>query len=434
MSTGLVIPRVPVAENAPEAPAKGGADHANAAEVLRRIGRPAPRGLRRWLRVIAAAVVVVGAVVGAVIWRVETKTVKKREFVTVKVARGDLAATVTATGTLQGKDTVDVGAEISGKIKALHADYNDAVKKGQVLCEIDPEQPTATRNQAKAQLQAARAEEKSRIASAHEAQLAAERLQRMAKEGLSSDQQLESAVAAAARAAAAVEAAAAQITVAAAALTSAETALAKTTIRSPIDGVVLARRVEMGQTVVAAMQTPVLFTLARDLREMEMTVAIDEADIGQTRVDQGATFTVDAWPGRSFVSRVRDIHNVAVVRDNVVTYEARLDVANEALLLRPGMTATVTIETEARSAVLLVPNMALRFSPPPEPRQSMFGGPPPEPVVDSDPRPAMWLLRGGVPVQVRLTTGLTDGTTTEISGTEVKEGDLAVVDVIEAIE
>lgn len=423
---GALLPRAPV-----DAPAAAG-------EVLQHLGRRRLGGWRRVV-VIAGVVVALAAVVaGFIVWRVVAGREVAVAYATVKVARGDLASTVVATGSLAGRDTVDVGAEVSGKIKALHADFNGLVTRGQVLGEIDPEQLTAARNQSKAQLVAARADLKSRRASADEARLAAARLQRMANEGLSSTQSVEAAVAAAARADAAVEAGAAQITVAEAALLSMETSLAKTIVRSPIDGVVLSRKVEVGQTVVAAMTTPVLFTLARDLKEMELTVAVDEADVGQVRAGQSAIFSVDAHAGRTFPTTVREIHNVPVLRDNVVTYEALLSVTNDELLLRPGMTATVTIETERRTAVLLVPDKALRFAPVHnDTGRTMFSGPrEPAAVVDIDRRPSLYLLRLALPVRVRVTTGLSDGTQTEILcpkdvACPVVEGDLVIVDTAE---
>lgn len=330
-------------------------------EVLTQVGRPVPRGFGRWWRkgLVAFALLLV---VGFVLVRSRSSGPEMR-FLTAPVSRGDLAATVTATGSLRGKDTVIIGAETSGQVKAVHVDFNDRVHVGQLLAEIDPSTIQAALVQAEAQLASARASVKNAEATATEARLAAQRSQALAAEGLIAQQTLEAAVAAADRAVAAVESARAQVVVAQGVVESNRTTLGKTEVRSPIDGIVLSRTVEPGQTVVAAMSTPELFTVARDLRAMEVEIAIDEADVGRTKVGQTARFTVDAWPGRSFTGTLRAIHNVAVIKDNVVTYEARLSVENDELLLRPGMTATVTIETDKRSDVITVPNAALRFSP-----------------------------------------------------------------------
>jgi HlyD family secretion protein len=394
------------------------------------VGQPAPRGLRRWLR-LAGVLLLVALIAAAVgVWRLSRggPTVK---FLTTAVKRGDLASTVTATGTLKGKDTVSVGAETSGRVRAVNADYNDTVTAGQVLAEIDPSIIQAALAQANAQLLAARANLKNAEATATEARLAVERTRALAGDGLASRQALEAAEAAADRAAASAESARAQVAVSAAAVESNRTSLSKTQVRSPIDGVVLARKVEVGQALVAAMTTPEVFTVARDLKQMEVTIAIDEADVGRTQVGQPATFTVDAWPGERFDGVLRSIHNVAVTKDNVVTYEALVAVTNDALKLRPGMTATVTVSTDARSGVLLVPNGALRFDPPVHEVRAPFAGPPgsgPSKAVDDTPH--VWVLRQLAPVKVRVTVGLSDGVSTEVSG-ELHEGDLVVTDADE---
>ncbi len=434
-----------------------------------------PRGIRRW---ILPVVLVLGAG-GGVAWfvlRDPSDAKSRQEMVTVEARRGDLQAIVTATGNLKGLDTVEVGAEINGRIKVVHVDFNDQVKAGQVLCEIDPTQLTANRDQARAQVAAAEAELRNRRATAQEARQTADRNTSMSGRGLVSAQQLETAVAAADRAEASVASAQAQITVARAALSNAETALAKASIKSPMDGVVLSRTVEVGQTVNASMQTPVLFTITKDLRRMELTVAIDEADIGQVKEGQEATFTVDAFPGKTFPATLRLIQNVATVVDNVVTYAARLTVDNDDLVLRPGMTATVNVLTAERKDALLVPNAALRFKPPAAPRMPSgplpFLGPAgrgmggssrgsssskapaegaaakskaPEGATSkapegaapagaprgNDTRPTVYVLKGGQAVPVRVTTGLTDGTVTEVTGGDLEAGAPLVTDILE---
>jgi HlyD family secretion protein len=313
-------------------------------------------------------------------------------------------------------------------VKAVHVDFNAQVKAGQVLVELDPAQLTAALDQSRAQLLAARADVKNREATAIEARLAAERTQALVTDGLASKQALEGAQAAAGRASASVDSARAQVIVSQASVDSNATALSKTQIRSPIDGVVLSRDVEVGQTLAVAMTTPVLFKVARDLREMEVTISIDEADVGHTQSGQQARFNVDAWPGRTFPGELASIHNVAVTRDNVVTYEALLRVRNDESLLRPGMTATVTIETDARKQVLLVPNAALRFRPPEKKKLAAMGPPEQTGPVVSDVRPRVYVLRNAEPVEQLVEVGLTDGVHTEVRGEGLAERDLVIVD------
>lgn len=402
-------------------------------EVLREVGQPAARGLARFFRLGAVALSAVLLFAGVAAWKVSQGARPSIRFITTPVKRGDLTSTVTATGTLKGQDTVSVGAETSGRVRVVNVDFNDAVKAGQVLAEIDPSSIQAALAQASAQLLAARANLKSAEATAAEARLAVERTRALATGGLASTQALEAAEAAAGRAAASAESAKAQVSVNAAVVDSNRTALSKTQVRSPIDGVVLARSVEVGQALVAAMSTPELFIVARDLRQMKVTIAIDEADVGRTEVGQRAVFSVDAWPGRVFPGVLRSIHNVAVTKDNVVTYEAEIGVRNDELLLRPGMTATVTISTEQRSDVLLVPNSTLRFSPPVHKARAVFAGPPgsqPSAAVADEP-PHIWLLRDGYPVEVKVEVGVSDGVNTEVRAAQLHEGDLVIDDAEE---
>ncbi len=402
-------------------------------EVLLKVGAPKPTGAKRVIRQVALGAVVLALVGGLVFWKTRPAPAALK-FLTAPVKRGDLAATVSATGTLRGKDTVSVGAETSGRVKSISVDFNDQVKLGQVLAEIDPQQIKAALSQANAQLLAARADVKNRDASAVEAKLNAERTRTLAADGLASKQQLEAAVAAADRAVAASESARAQVTVAEASVESNQTALGKTQVRSPIDGVVLSRDVEVGQALAVAMTTPVLFKVAKDLRLMEVTISIDEADVGRTRTGQHATFTVDAWPGRAFTGELASIHNVAVTKDNVVTYDALLSVNNDELVLRPGMTATVTIATDERKNVLLVPNAALRFSPPSTEHRTMFNGPPGGAPVISDGKPKVWVLRSQQPVEVKVEVGLTDGVHTEVRGEGLTETDQVIFDAEQVVK
>lgn len=401
------------------------------ADVLQIVGAERRRG--RWTLWLVAAALVAAVVVGWWLWRERTAALAQPEYVTATSRHGDVRAIVTATGTLEALDQVDVGAEISGRILVVHVDFNDRVKKGQVLCELDAEQASAARTQAQAQLRASEAELSHRQAGRTSAKLTAKRNRALFERGLIAEREVETADALALQADASVRSATAQVALARAAVESSEIALRRTKILSPIDGVVLARNVEPGQTVAAAFQAPVLFTLARDLTQMELHIDIDEADIGQVAEGQRASFSVDTYPSRVFPAELRSIHNIAATVENVVTYEALLLVQNQDLALRPGMTATVTIVTAEREGVLVVPNAALRFTPPSQIERRAGGGPmgrmfqprtKPEVAHRSDaappdPRATLWVLRDGEPVAVRVELGLTDG-----EWTEVLSGDL----------
>jgi HlyD family secretion protein len=316
----------------------------------------------RW---ILALVLLASAAFGYVFWQRRAAEPKPLQFSSAKVTRGTLEETVTATGTLSPVDQVDLGAEVTGRLVKVNVDVNDEVEAGQVLAEIDPEQLRARVQESQAQLNSALANDQSVKASLAEAELKTSRLKALFDRGLASAEELETAEAALARAKASVATAKAQITVARAGLTSTQTSQAKATIVAPISGIVLVRAVEPGQTVTAGFQTPVLFTLARDLSQLELTVEVDEADIGKVQEGQVAKFVVDAYPERTFESKLIKLHSMpTTTTTTVVTYAAVLIVDNKERLLRPGMTATATITTRTLSNELLVPNAALRFQPP----------------------------------------------------------------------
>jgi HlyD family secretion protein len=371
-------------------------------------------------------------------------------FETALVSQGDLHVAITATGTLSARDSVSIGAEISGRVLRVLVDYNDKVLPGQVLAEIDPQQYRARRDDAQAQLGLAKAALLTAQATQHETYMKAMRLRTMGARGLTSQQELESAEASFGRANAQLANAKAQITSAEATLKVALSNLGKTVIRSPIAGVVLERSVEPGQTVTAGLQTPVVFTLAADLADMLLAVKVDEADVGQIKPGLGATFTVDAYPNRVFDSTVLKVKNMPTTSQNVVTYETRLSVKNVDGLLRPGMTATATIAIEDRKNVLLVPNAALRFSPkmpaPPEaPGQGGFslrrlmppppGGPPrppSAPSADKTSGPRVFVLRGPFPEPLSVEVGATDGSKSAIRGSGLTAGTSVIVGQAEA--
>ncbi len=307
---------------------------------------------------------------------------KPPSYVTAPLARGELVQTVTAVGTLAPVDAVDLGAEVTGRLVRVLVDVNDSVRTGQIMAEIDPEQLQARVRESEAQLESASANQVSARVSLAEARVRAERVAALHQQGLATGDENDTARAALDRAQAALGVATAQTTVAKANLASARTQLSRAVIRAPIDGIVLSRAVEPGQTVTAGFQTPVLFTLARDLSKLELSVEVDEADIAKVREGQSASFNVDAYPGRTFPSRVLKLHNLPKAGATVVTYTALLSVDNEDRSLRPGMTATAAIVSDRLSDVWLVDNAALRFEPPRAPGQRRgflplpgFGGP-----------------------------------------------------------
>ncbi|WP_406827550.1 efflux RND transporter periplasmic adaptor subunit [Microbulbifer sp. ARAS458-1] len=291
------------------------------------------------------------------------------QFSTATIGRGNLEVSVTATGNLQPVNQVDIGTEVSGTVETVSVDYNDQVKKGQELARLVTVQWQDQVRKSSAALASSKASLQQAEASQIEAAQNVKRLLdlREATDGrLPSRAELEAAEAADRRARADVAVAEANVESASADLASAETNLAKAIIVSPVDGVVLSRVVEPGQTVAASLSAPVLFTLAEDLSKMELEVSVDEADIGKMSKGLNATFSVDAWPGREYPATVTRVSLGSSIVDNVVSYSTLLSVDNPDQTLRPGMTATATITTESRENVLLVPNVALRFTPPAE--------------------------------------------------------------------
>lgn len=408
-------------------------------ELREKVGLDRGHHVRRALIALAVLALLGGVAFGILKWRQRAERERAPHFDTAAVVKGDLVATVTATGTLAGLDTVEVGAQVTGTIKTIHVDFNDRVTEGELLCEIDPAPLKAARDQARARLISAQGAYKSAKAAAKQARLVADRQTALAEQGLVSDQDLQSAIASAEQADAQVQSSTGEVESARASLEQAQTNLDKAWIRSPIDGIVLSRDVEVGQTVTASLQTPVLFTLAKDLRRMQLTINIDEADIGRVAEGEHATFTVDTYPSRTFSATLESLRNVAKTIDNVVTYEAILDVDNDDLALRPGMTATATLVTVRRKDVLLVPNAALRFEPPSAvsgrgPGLPLFGprrGAPPAASSRGKAGAHVYVLKNSQPERVDIETGPTDGQMTEVLR-GLDEGTEVIVDVTEA--
>ncbi|HWM89593.1 MAG TPA: efflux RND transporter periplasmic adaptor subunit [Thermoanaerobaculia bacterium] len=422
------------------------------ADILATLGLDDSGRRRSWTRRVLWTLIVVAVIAAGLTLRSRQGGETTSSYVTSPANIGDLVETVSATGTLKALDTVEVGSESSGTIREVLVDFNDRVEKGQVLATIDPEQAEARADEASAQLRAAFASVNRAQATAEESAQSLARSRGLREAGLISEQDFDAAQATARRAQADVASARAQATVAEAALAESRSNLQKTAIRSPIEGIVLSRAVEPGQTVAASFQTPVLFTIARDLTDMALHVQVDEADVGKVREGQTATFTVDAYPQREFASQVVSLRNVATAAENVVTYEAVLAVDNAELLLRPGMTATASVVTDSKEDVLLVANAALRFTPPevaaaeqggrqgglflpgisqrgPRGGQRQQGQQSGDSSREKRASGTVWVLRQGQPVSVPVTPGATDSRSTEISSPQLKAGDEVIVDI-----
>ena len=391
------------------------------AEILERLGLPSPKPRRRWLIAIIAAVVLV-FVPGTAIYI--ARSTAPTSYVTTPVARGPLVVRVSATGTLQPEHQVDIGAEISGRLDRVAVDYNDRVTKGQVLAVINTDQIRAQLAQAQAALNAAKAAVSTSEATVNETREKRDRAQGLFARSIVSAQDLQTAEADYARAVASVAKAKADVENAGAQVQLHETQLNKAEVRSPIDGIVLDLKVQQGQTVASSFQTPVLFTVASDLSRMELEVDIDEADIGQVREGQTATFSVDAFPQRQFDAKLTSLRNAPKTTNGVVTYQGVLEVDNSAGLLRPGLTATVDILVAETADSLLVPNGALRFTPP----AGDASAPPLVPSNNGELVGRVWVLENLKPSPRDLRIGRNDGRNTQVLSGDLMPSDAVIVD------
>ena len=387
-----------------------------------------------WLIVLAA--VAAGAASAARSMRAPA-TVR---YQTEPVQRGPLTVTVTATGDVQSLTEVKVGTEISGIVETVSVDFNSRVTKGQVLAKVNTDKLEAQAQQLRAALESARADVANADAAVEDTKRTFERSQTLFDQKLVARSDRDTAEAAFKKAEASRLSAVARVGQAEANLSALETDLKKAYIRSPIDGIVLDRQIDPGQTVAASFQTPVLFTLSQDLTRMKLSVNVDEADIGKVKIGQQATFRVDAYPNRSFQSRVAEIRSTPKTSNNVVTYETILDVDNAARLLQPGMTATAEIVVTTIPDTLLVSNAALRFTPPaasqPTGGRGGFVLLPPPPGQRRTPttsknQPRIWILDNNNPMPIDVVTGPTDGKLTAITVADgsVKEGAATVIDL-----
>lgn len=403
--------------------------------------------LKRWF---ILSLLTIAVVTGTVVW-MGTKKSNSMQYQTQKAQRGDLTVTVTATGALEPTNQVDVGSELSGIIKTVEVDYNDRVKVGQILAKLDTDKLKAKALQSKAALESARAKVLEAQATVKEAEDELARLKKvweLSNKMVPSQHDLDAAQAALKRAKAAEATSRAQVSQAQATLEVDETDLGKTDIHSPINGIVLVRNVEPGQTVAASLQAPVLFTLAEDLTKMELHVDVDEADVGLVKEGQEAVFTVDAHPGRTFPAQIAQVRYGSQTVNGVVTYKTVLNVKNPDLLLRPGMTATADITVNKVKNAILVPNAALRFIPPIREKETSSSGNsllskllprrhrhPSRQQKDSNANKKLqhvWTLRDGKLFAIAISIGVTDGKMTEVTSGDIKPGMPLVVDTKKA--
>lgn len=398
-----------------------------------------------WIAVLALAL----AGGGLYAWQSRQSARAAPVYLSEPLRRGDITLSVSANGTLQPTRSVNIGSELSGTVKQVLVDANDRVKAGQVLVELDTAKLRDQVTQARAGLASARAQLAQAGATSREARATLARFEevsRLSGGKVPSATELDSAKAALERAIAAEAAAQAAVNEARAALSTNETNLSKASIRSPINGVVLSRSVEPGNAVAASLQAVTLFAVAEDLTQLKLDVAVDEADVGNVKVDQKATFTVSAFPARRYPATIQRVAYGSTKTDNVVTYTTTLNVDNKDLSLRPGMTAAATIVAKEAQGVLMVPNTALRFSPASAGRGAGGQSAPdggilaklmPRPPRSGAPKTAgndrrsggtrqIWVLENGLAVARPVKTGISDGRYTEVTGEGLSEG-MAVI-------
>lgn len=409
------------------------------AAVLAAAGRQGKN--RRWRgRLLGLAVLLIAAAGAAYFYAGRGRS--EYTYTTQPVKRGDLTVLVTATGSVQPTEQVDISSELSGTMRTVNVDYNSTVKAGDVLAVLDTNKLEADVKSARAKLNSAKANVVKANADLESAGTSLERLKNLVKSNVSTQQSLDDATYKYDSAVAAKEINEAEVLASEADLQLAEVNLGKAKIVSPIDGVILTRSVDPGATVAASFSAPVLFTIAGDLKKMELQVDVDEADVGQIAVGQKASFTVDAYPDRTFPAEIEQIRFASETTNNVVTYKAVLSVDNADLLLRPGMTATADITVEAVKDTLMVSNAALRYAPPeagsrgrgifglfrpPRMGPRSGGG---EALTGAKRR--VWVLRDGRQVPVIIQVGSSDGQYTQVTSGDLKEGDALVTDAVAA--
>ena len=403
---------------------------------------------KRIFALVAAILVLAGTGYG--FWRWGSRP-KESAYVTMPVQRGNVTQVVSSTGTLQAVITVLVGSQISGTIDKLFADFNTKVKAGEVVAQLNQDKFKAAVDQARANLLAAESNLAKAKVSVVDAQRTLERNRELRKRDLMPQSELDAAQTAYDAALAQVEVNKAQSAQAQAGLNQATVDLNNTVIRSPVDGIVISRNVDVGQTVAASLQAPTLFTIANDLAKMEVHTNVDEADVGNVTEGQEVSFTVDAFPARRFKGRVHQVRNAPTVVQNVVTYDAVVRIDNKEQLLKPGMTANVQFLVNRREDVLTIPNMAIRFKPPEQKdeaqellRREQTRAAPTVGARKTSRSPGggggggggrritLYVLSAGKAEPIEVQLGITDGSKTEVRDGELKENDPVIIGLASA--
>lgn len=359
-------------------------------------------------------VLVIGAVLFAAFGRGVFSRKEGVNYDMAPIERRDISSFVTAIGNVSAVTTVEVGTQVSGTIREIYVDYNSIVNKGQIIALIDPTTFEAQVEQAKANLMQAKAGLQRAQATLADAKRNLDRQKMLWERDLIARSDLDSAQTNYDLAVAGVSEADANVLQAQASLKKVETDLGYTRIYSPVDGIVVSRDVDAGQTVAASFQTPTLFTIAEDLTKMQIETNVDEADIGNVREGLEVTFTVDAYPNAVFSGRIKQVRIASSVVENVVTYPVIIDVSNPDLMLKPGMTANVTIITDKKENVLAVPSAAFRYRPSAYEGELLRGR-------------VLWVLEEGRPLPIQVETGISDGAYVEIKSDDLKEGDRVII-------
>jgi HlyD family secretion protein len=373
---------------------------------------------------IGSAIVIV---LGIVVFFAFGKKENGLNFRTEKISRGNIVEMVTASGSVNAVTAVLVGTQVSGTIKAIYVDFNSPVRKGQLIAQIDPATFEAQVEQARANLLSAKANLEKAEASFIDTKRTLERNRALFAKDLIAKSEVDTAETNYETAKAQISASKAQIAQSEASLKVAETNLRYTRIISPVDGIVVLRNVDVGQTVAASFQTPTLFTIAQDLTKMQINTNVAEADIGKVKQGQDVEFNVDAYPGVIFKGKVSQVRNAPINVQNVITYDAVILVGNPELKLKPGMTANVSIIVAAKKDVLRIPNAVLRFSMPDRDKDKSKKA---QQKGAGQKGAGVWVIENGKPKRIPVTTGISDGSYTElISGeVEVKEGQEVILE------
>lgn len=405
--------------------------------------------MKRTRVVVIAVAFCLAGLAGVAFWRFGNGG-QESPYMTTPVQKGDITQVVTATGSLSAVITVQVGSQISGTIEKLNADFNSKVKAGQVVAQLNQDKFKAAVDQAKANLLAARSNVAKAKVGVEDTRRTLERNKELTKRGLIAQSELDAAQTAYDAAVAQLEVNNAQVAQAQAALNQSSVDLDNTIIRSPVDGIVVSRNVDVGQTVAASLQAPVLFLIANDLSKMQVDTNVSEGDVGNVWMNQEVTFTVDAYPARRFTGQVLQVRNAAIMVQNVVTYDAVVGVDNKELLLKPGMTANVEFLVSRKTDVLKISNASLRFRPLADKPQTQVGasgqraGPGGGGGARGGNRNAgqgsgsrgegrgnreatVYVLRDQKATPVRVRLGISDGTSTELAADELKEGEQVIL-------